>query len=884
MTNPTIGIIYARDRHPAAKRLADLLDEETAALVLCDEHVPLDDALERVWDQDAHLIMYRIDADNQGAEHAFARVSKRSPFVEQLEQAGGRIRVTALVFDHDLPKLVDGTKQEWSADSYEEFVQVLQEVVGTSIPEPTAWYTTLHGSRFVYVLKEEVSHLDAEAMMRGMIAQFAQAGIELDDSCQDWTRLFRLPHTVREDSGEAYDGDRLAGGPVLDPSTVARIEGTANKFAEVNPYEGEMPDPDECRALLEYTGDNGRTYESALVKIARTYLQGREAFGAVFDHKPLVVGEQGWNNAVTRCVGQVVGMLARQDNVTPEGCFALLHSAVEQLQDRERRGMNETDWYTTTWDLVTRMWASEEAQIIAECQEAERAAAEGKAHRETLIEKVRAARPDDVPEDEGEAQEWFRKRLIASDGRRHHVMRADGSYNLRDVTDSMLIPMIRDLEMEQTIPTTEIRGKNIVTRSAQSLLNDHATPITAIKCSAAIEVAYIDGPAGHKELHVPVHRLNPKLEARFDKQVDEWLQALGGDKYDQLVEWLSHALDVERAICALNLYGSPGTGKGMLAAGLAECFDGEHRNDGRALGKFNVGLLDSPIINCDEGVPKISSDEALTVDQAFRSMVTGGSLTVRAMHRDPFTADIYPRILFTSNDRDIIRSIVGHRDLTTDDIRAIELRLLSIEVNDDAHTLLTRNGNFAYTKRWVAPKSEYRLANHIKWLYDHRTASQHGDNRLLVEGETSTDLVREMRLRSKGAQTVLRSLVKMIESPGARKGLHIHSNRVWATPACIVDYAETMLTAFNDLTLPVAGRVLRQFSCDDTSGKAAVTRPPGTTREQRARWVEIDLGIVFEEAMRYGLTVDRIQKILEQQPGGDAKIAAVLAYIDDDPS
>lgn len=876
MIDPTIGIIHARDRHPAAKRLSDLLDEDVAALILCDESTPLSDALEREWSEDSHLITYRVDADATGDEYAFVRVSKRSPFVQQLEQAGGRIRVTALVFDHDLPD-----KAEWSADSLEEFVQGLQEAVGTSIPEPTAWYTTLHGSRFVYVLTEEVSQLDAEALMRGVIAQFGGAGIELDDNCTDWTRLFRLPRTVRADSGEAYEGTRLSGGPLLDPSTIERVEaGPGSTFADVDPYQGEMPNPDEARELLERHATNGQTYESALIKTARTYLQGREAFGIVFEHKPIVAGESGWNNAVTRIVGQVVGMLARQEGVSPEGCYALLHSAIEQLQDREKRGANETDWYTTTWSLVSRMWASEEAQIVAEREEAERAAAEGQAHRVTLIENMRAARPDDVPEDAGEAHEWFRQRMIASDGRRHHIMRPDGSYNLRDCSDSMLIPMIRNLRMEDTIPTTEIRGKSTVQRSSTALLNDHATPITAIQCSACIDVAFIDGPPGHMVLHVPVHRLNPKLEPRFDKKVDAWLQALGGDKYDQLVEWLSHALDVQRAICALNLYGSPGTGKGMLAAGLAECFDGEHRNDGRALGKFNVGLLDSPIINCDEGVPKISSDEALTVDQAFRSMVTGGRLTVRAMHRDPFTADIYPRILFTSNDRDIIRSIVGHRDLTTDDIRAIELRLLSIEVNDDAHMLLTRNGNFSYTRGWVTPNSTYRLANHIKWLYDHRKRSQHGTNRLLVEGETSTDLVREMRLRSRGAQTVLRSLVKMIESPGARQGLHFNGGRVWTTPSCIVEYAESMLPNA-DLTLPVAGRVLRQFATDDSSSRAMVSSPPGTKREQRARWVEMDLGIVYEESMRYGLTLDRITKLLSSQPGGDDKIAAVLATLPD---
>lgn len=886
---PLVGIIHARDRHPAAKRLGDLQDPESAALVLCDEHLPLDEALEREWDQDSHLILYRVDADRQGEEYAFARVAKRSPFVQQLEQADGRIRVPILVFDHDLPKREDGSKQRWTDELLEEFLDALGHM--PNVPRPTFFYTTLHGSRFIFVLQEEVSQLEAEQIVRGMIDDFHLAGVEFDDACQDWTRLFRLPKTVRSDTGQPFHQDPhfllIGDGPTYRPEDLPHhLASLVERFAEVVPYEGDgAPDPEQVRELLTKAGANGRTYDSDWVREAKRYLQGRDAYDVIFEDAPLCKGEQQWNNQVIKIVGQVVGMLARLDDASPEGIFALLHSAIEQLQARENRGANETDWAAKTWDLVCRMWANEEAQIIAEQQERERKVAEAREHRGTLLEQVREARPEDVPQDEEAAQEWFQRRMIASDGRRHHLMRRDGTYNIRSVSDSMLIPMIRDLDMEEIIPTTEVRGKSIAQRSATALLNDHATPITSIICSSSEPVAYIDGEAGQKILHIPVHRLNSKLApgGHFDERVDGWLRALGGDKYDRLVEWLAHSLEVKRAICALNLFGAPGTGKGMLAAGLCECFEGEQRNDGRALGKYNLGLLDSPVVNCDEGVPKISSDEALTVDQAFRSLVTGGRMTIRAMHRDPFTADIYPRILFTSNDRDIIRSIVGHRDLTEDDIRAIELRLLSIEVSGAAQALLTRYGNYAYTSGWVSGqrRSQYTLANHIYYLYTNRKPSQVGSGRLLVEGETSTDLVREMRLRSRGAQTVLRSLVKMIESPQERKGMHVHDSRVWVTPAGVVEFSESAIVhTGDDLSLPVAGRVLRQFArMDLQETKLERITPPGAAREQRGRWIELDLLVLFEEGLRYGLNMTRIERYLRDQPGGLDKIALALANV-----
>lgn len=886
MTDPIIGIIHARDQHPAAKSLEELTSTDNT---FCDAHLPLSEALTREWEQDSHLILYRVDADQTGTEHAFARVSKRSPFVPELISKGGRITVPILVFDHDRHD-ADGDKLPWSAEALEEFVQVLGEIFGDSNLEPTYWYTTKHGSRFVYVLTEPVDHLTAEALARGIIRDFGELGIELDDSCTDWTRLFRLPKTVREDTGLPFQESEhfmfLEGGPALDPSTIEPGEASQqDQFGAVSIYSGEMPDPDEAHDLLVKEGKNGRRYDSDWVKAARTFLQGRDAFGVCFEHTPIDVSG-GWNNGVTKLVGQVVGMTARLDEASPEGIYALLFPAIEQLQAEEDRGARETDWFRTTWDLICRMWSNEQAQIEAENAERAKKAAEAAELRSELLDQLKTAQPDEVPEDEEEAERWFRQRMIASDGRRHHVMRADGSYNIRPVSDSMLVPMIRDLGMEDAIPTMELRGRAYVPRSAQSILNDCATPITALECSARLDVAHIEGSSGMKKLWIPVHRLNPKVVARFDPRVDEWLQLLGGPMYERLVEWLSHALNAKRAICALNLYGAPGTGKGMLAAGLAECFEGEQKNDGRALGKFNIGLLDSPVVNCDEGVPNLKSDESLTVDQAFRSLVTGGRVTIRAMYQNPFNAEIYPRILFTSNDRDIIRSIVGHRDLTDDDIQAIEKRLLSIEVTDAAMRMLTSRGNYSYTAGWVsgAKQSDYIVAGHIRYLNEVAPPAQRGGNRLLVEGDVQTGLVRGMRLRSRSAQAVLRALVKMVGTPQGKRGLHVHDGRLWVTPAGVVEFMEQQLpSSISDVSLPKAGMVLRQFSADDLDGrKVEQSNPPGTKREQRGRWIEVDLGILYEEGLRYGMDVGRVEKLLRQHPDGANKIVAAEAHLPKD--
>jgi hypothetical protein len=874
---------FSTKRSVGLKRLADLSNEDIlplASSINLTEGIDLDEALSRKWDTDAHFVAYV--ADDGAGEEMYARINKGA-FLQQLEQAGGRVVVRALVFDHDLPRNAENEKQEWSAESLESFLEDLDEALGNSNLEPTSWYSTLHGSRFVYELTEPVAPLDAEALMLGIMAEFKKRGIELDDACKDWTRMFRLPNVEREGHGR-YEAQLVTGGPKFDPTDAPRgVAAKVELSAEVDQYEGEMPSPDEVAELLEEAKENGRKYKTELVKRAKIMLQGRESEGIVFEHKPIVRGDTNWNNQVLRIISSVVGMMSEEASTSPEGIYALLHGAIEQLQDREMRGTNETDWYATCWDLICRMWAKEDAKLAARRQEHEVKQAQAEVQREELLDQLREARPDDVPTDSEEAALWQMRRMIASSGSQHYVMRANGDYNINPCPDSLLIPMIRRLSMEDMIPVTEVVGKSLKIRSTRDIIADHAMPIVDIEASALADVAFIDGEPGYDKLHIPVHRLNDKLVPVFDPRVDEWLTALGGDKADLLKEWLSHALNVKRAICAVNLYGAPGTGKGMLAAGLAECFDSMRPNDHKALGQWNGGLLENPVVNCDEGVPSISGGESLPLDQAFRSLVTGGNVTIRKMRTDPFSAKIYPRIMFTSNDRDIIRSIVGNRDLTDDDTAAIEMRLLSVEVSDSAQRLLTSKGNFAYTRGWVAgdKPSQLTLANHIKWLYDHRVDSQTGSGRLLVEGEVSTRLVRDLRLTTRGAENVLRCIVKLIDASHGGSNvssIQLHRGGVFVTAAGIQSYAETNLMVQGGITLKAAGSQLRRFSYEPEAEDSGTKKT--TISGKRGRWFELDLEVVYEQALVHGIPGEQVRRLLCEQSGGAQRAEAIEAAVE----
>jgi len=893
MTDPRVAIIFDRERAPGACSLAEF--EADPGKYLADDNVPLSEAIGRCWDQDAHLALYA--AHDEGGEAAYLRINKRkSTFAGDLMATGGAIRCPILVFDHDLPKLLDDggveQKQVWTEEGLSGFVRFLARP-DLHFPLPTYWYTTLHGSRFVYVLTESVSHAEAEGLMLGIMRDALASGLELDSSCKDWTRLFRLPRVLR--NGNRTEAHPLFlslefGGP-LDPASIVPGEATGldDRFASAAAaYDGDLPSPDECHELLwDVSPKTGREVRSKWAKTAKQYLTGRDSHAYCFDNKLIDEDEifegrkfQGSNDAVIRLVGQMVGQLARQEGASPESIYALLLDCIDQMEPTAKH----PDWHAVAWDLVCRMWSNEMAQVEAENQEREAAQVEAGEVRQDLISMYRSQSPAAVPDDAGEAQAWLRERMIASTGSKHHIMMRDGTYSVSPFGDSMLIPAIRDLGMEDVIETHELRGKVWQQRAPRHILNDHAIPISRVVCSSAEQVASITGDPGYRTLTIPVHGLNPHLVPTYSGDVDTWLQHFFGEQYERGIEWLSHALEVRRAICALNLHGASGAGKDMLVAGLAECFRYAAAVDGgKVFARFNDCILDSPVVHFEEGVPIGTLPGCKTVDQTFRALVSGGDLAVEGKGDRVFSAQVYPRIIFTSNDADIMQSIIGHRDLSDDDIRAIEIRLLNIPVSPTATAWLTSKGNYAYTDGWIKGlvPSRFIVAQHILYLFQHRTPSQRGSGRLLVEGETGTNIMQDMRMRTDAASAVIRTLSKMIEDPtGQAEGIHVQEGHVWVLPYGIQRMYERRLqdTMHTKLTPHAVAKVLRQLCARDDSPMP--TRLPGQERgAAKQRWWEVDLRIMVHEAIKHGMPRTRMEEYLRASYGAEelAKIHGLFS-------
>lgn len=181
---PTVLVLrHARVLSPAgaARRGIGVIPTDAAP---CD----LVDALTSAWPTDAHAVAYEPRAVGAAdGSVIYPRLSREAVG----DPAIGPISMVAMIGDVDPPGHV-WTKEWWTA------TEPLLESTGL------AWYRTRNGARVVATLEEPVAictRADEQAWSDRVLGWreylLAGHGLEIDERCHDWTRIFRLPNVVR---------------------------------------------------------------------------------------------------------------------------------------------------------------------------------------------------------------------------------------------------------------------------------------------------------------------------------------------------------------------------------------------------------------------------------------------------------------------------------------------------------------------------------------------------------------------------------------------------------------------------------------------------------------------------------------------------------------
>jgi hypothetical protein len=213
----------------------------------------------------------------------------------------------------------------------------------------------------------------------------------------------------------------------------------------------------------------------------------------------------------------------------------------------------------------------------------------------------------------------------------------------------------------------------------------------------------------------------PELEPRYDPEINQWLDMLGGEK---LKDWLSILSDLTRLSSALVIMGPRAIGKTLLAMGCAKRLGSDAPAKQEALtGRFQEELARCPLVYIDEDIDENPYDRNFLA--TIRSELSITERNVNRKHVAPVQAVGAIRCIISANHLPF-----KQKDAQTgQDLAAIAERFYWINVTDQAAAYLRSIGSDKL-KLW----RESLIARHIRHLEDTRRVSM--ENRFGVSGDS----------------------------------------------------------------------------------------------------------------------------------------------------
>lgn len=876
MSLPFVGVAPHRE-FPSARSLDDPVEPL--------EVLRLDEAMEHNWSTDAHFATYY--PVETGAE-VWPRINKL--LVPKLRAVGADLVTRLLVLEFD-----NAHHAPWAALAPGAWTEFLLKLDAIANEWPLAWqwsylHTTRSGVRMIYVLKQPVSIEDGEAHNAWLVDQFNRRGGWTgpstgwwDPTTSQWHRLYRLPRVIR-DGEKTWEAPYYEAVEQFSERIYASHLGKAAprkvgaKKVEVVPLDLPKPTIADVQALLEELNiDTGRMVQSAWRKEAKRRLKGRACYPCLFQHKTLA-DRGSRNTTIFGYVGEATTLLYRVEIngkrvTTPQHIYALFLEAVEQLEpDAET-----PDWTDVLWRAVLYCWAEETAEVETQQRELEQAATDALTLMERLVDGVRSWCEDRaVHGTDEQAMEWVYTHLIAYVGNAYYVMNQRGRYDSVPLRKEHIPARVRALGMEPVIEISVITDDGKKEVAPQTLINRHCTIVARQRAAPGIDGSYIEKPDSEDSCFVTrMFERRRDLVPTYDADVDEWLKQLGGPYYQQIVNWIAHALAFDEGpTCALSLKGAAGAGKKMLALGLAECVSTETvatAND--LMADFQPGLFESPFLVVDEGWPRGSKGGKHPAD-TFRELVGGGSRPTNRKFLAPITVTNPMRIVFTANGLNVVSMLTEGRDLSPEDREALAIRLLHFDIGDRASRWLEAKGGTALTarpgRRWIRgdgnQKSDYVLAKHFLWLYEN--CRQPPGKRFLVEGNSNQEFMFDLRTRGGAAPFVVELLVKMIESRirivGMTEEVIEGQPRVFVITSAVLEFyrAHLMQKLPERLTAAAITAALKGLV---RSAEVNARLLPSRKEIGKQRWYELDCAALLSAAQRDGWQSPRLEAVVRAQ-------------------
>jgi hypothetical protein len=244
-----------------------------------------------------------------------------------------------------------------------------------------------------------------------------------------------------------------------------------------------------------------------------------------------------------------------------------------------------------------------------------------------------------------------------------------------------------------------------------------------------------------------------QLDPVFDPQIDQWLGLLGGAQAPALKAWVASVTVLHRPSAAPFLIGDSGAGKSLFIEGLARLWQAGAATPLDALvdGAFNGSIARCPLVAADEEFPP-----------GFRSTKlrrwTGSSVQdLHEKYEKRTSLKGALRFVFAANKANALRFT---DQLGRDDLEAVGLRFIFIDVDDRPKQFLRELGGRNATAGWV---DGFAIARHALWLRDNLMFTP--GQRLIVEGTAITKAHRALILNGVVAEQVATAIAKFLDAP-----------------------------------------------------------------------------------------------------------------------